>query len=126
MGAIVDTLYLDLEELSLIQGMYPDCKVINQSHSDYSVQKYRIIIPHEDWCLDSYYIFLIDNRIAMSSNNFVGRIASDQRFVNRMSTRIAELADKTNGAVRTGQIAPDQQESLYSGPATSDIHRVER
>lgn len=94
MGAIVDTLYLGAEELSTLKAAYPACRVINKSHSDFKIQRYQVIIPHEENCYDSYYIFLIDNGIAMSSKNFVGRIASDKRFVERMRSRITELESK--------------------------------
>jgi hypothetical protein len=100
--AIIDTLHLGKEELSIIQAKYPDCKVTNQSHSDYSIQKYRVIIPNEDGCVDSYYKFLIENGIAMSSSNFLGRIVSDQRFVDRMRTKVYDFADKTQSKTRTG------------------------
>lgn len=94
MGAIVDTLYLGAEELSIITREYPACKAINRSHTKFKIQKYQVIIPHEENSHDSYYIFLIENGIAMSSKNFVGRIASDKRFVERMRSRVTELMDK--------------------------------
>lgn len=94
MGAIVDTLFLGPKEISLVVSEYPDCTIINQSHSDHSIQRYRVIIPNDDRCADSYYIFLVDNGIAMSSRNFLARIASDQRFVERMKIKVADSLDK--------------------------------
>ena len=94
MGAILDTLYLDKKELAIIRSGYPDAEIFNQSHSKDGIQRYRVIIPHEQRSADSYYIFLIDKGIAMSSSNFVRRIAGDQRFVGRMGARIAEIADR--------------------------------
>lgn len=94
MGAIVDTLYLDASEISVVQRAYPNCTVLNQSLSDTGIQRYRVIIPNDDQSADSYYLFLINNGIAMSSRNFLGRIASDQRFVERMKVKVSESLDK--------------------------------
>lgn len=94
MGAIVDTVYLSPKEISILIEAYPDCRIVNQSHSDSGIQRYRVIIPNDDHCTDSYYLFLIKMGIAMSSRNFLGRIASDQKFVDRMRVKIAETMDK--------------------------------
>lgn len=90
MGAIVDTLFLDQKEMDLLVDEYPECKVVNQSHSDYGIQRYRVIIPNDDHSTDNYYLFLINHGIAMSSRNFLGRIASDQKFVDRMRLKVTE------------------------------------
>lgn len=99
MGAIIDTLHVGIEELSLVKAKYPDCVVVNQSYSDFTIQRYKIIIPSETGSMDNYYLFLIDSGIAMSSRNFLGRIASDQKFVDRMRIRISEsLNNKATGS----------------------------
>jgi len=97
MGAIVDTLYLGESELSIVQGKYPRCHITNQSGTGSTIQKYRVIIPDEEWCDDSYYIFLLDNGIAMSSNSFIGRVESDPKFVERMKARMSEIKENCSG-----------------------------
>jgi hypothetical protein len=87
MGAIVDFLLLGPEELVLVKNKYPNSLATNQTNSAQIIQLYRVIIPNEDD--DSYYHFLVDNQIAMSSKNFYSRIKSDQKFVKRMKARIA-------------------------------------
>lgn len=107
MGAIVDTLFLDEKEMSILVGEYPECKVVNQSHSDYGIQRYRVIIPNDDNSTDNYYLFLISHGIAMSSRNFLGRIASDQKFVDRMRLKVTESLDKMKIADDTSTTKQD-------------------
>ena len=105
MGAIIDTLYLGIEDLSLVKAKYPECVVVKQSHSDYIVQKYMVVIPTDNDSIDNYYIFLIGSGIAMSSVNFIGRITSDQKFGDRMRIRISEFLKNysTEGLTLEGQ-----------------------
>lgn len=91
MGAIIDILHLGENELCLIKAEYPYCQVTNQTNSHHIIQKYRIIIPDE--VEDSYYLFLLDNCIAMSSANFLCRVDSDRKFAERMRARIEEAIE---------------------------------
>lgn len=88
MGAIVDVLHLGQKELCLIKVEYPNCLAINQTNSSHIIQKYRVIIPDEDE--DSYYMFLLDNRIATSSANFLCRVENDPKFAESMRARMAD------------------------------------
>lgn len=118
MGAIVDTLFLDEKEMSILVKEYPDCKVVNQSHSDYGIQRYRVIIPNDDNSTDSYYLFLINHGIAMSSRNFLGRIASDQKFVDRMRLKVTESLNKMK--VADDKPATEQEAALQRQGASDD------
>jgi hypothetical protein len=102
-GNIVDTLYLDRRELMIFKSSYPDAQIFNQSYSDNSVQRYRVIIPNEERSADSYYTFLVSNGIAMSSSNFIRRIAGDRKFVSRMEESIQEFADRNRDNAPPGQ-----------------------
>lgn len=103
MGNIIDTLYLDKRELMIFKSSYPNAQVFNQSYSDTSIQRYRVIIPNENRSTDSYYTFLINNGIAMSSSNFIRRIAGDQKFVSRMEESIHEFAGRNKDNVLPGR-----------------------
>lgn len=92
MGAIVDILHLVQEEFCIVKNRYPDCLVSSRTSSCNVIQRYRVIIPHE--IEDSYYVFLLENCIAMSSANFINRIGSDKKFAERMKSRIAKAIEK--------------------------------
>lgn len=94
MGAIVDVLLLGKHEINLVVRRYPACVVRNMTNSNQLTQKYRLIIPNEDLD-DTYYNFLVDNGIAMSSANFRCRIDSDAKFTERMRTRAIAKLDKS-------------------------------
>jgi hypothetical protein len=88
MGSIIiDTLLIGTEDLTIITGRYPRCKVTKFTNPRHMAQQYRVRIQGEDE--ECYYNFLLDNRIAMSSNNFYYRVKSDRRFADRMKARIA-------------------------------------
>lgn len=88
MGAIVDILHIDREDLPALLHRYPDCVLLNQTNSNLRIQKYRIIIPGEDQYDDSYYIFLLEHSIAMCSRNFQARIEYDEHFKKRIRARV--------------------------------------
>jgi hypothetical protein len=93
MGAIVDTLHLNANEIPLIQSRFRNCNVSNQSSTGCGIQKYRIIIVEEDLSNDEYYLFLIINGIARSSSSFLARIESDQSFVERMRAGASDASN---------------------------------
>ena len=99
MGAIVDTLFLGEDEISLFKKTFPDCVLINLTDSSHLHQRYRLIIPSQDLD-DSYYYFLIDNHIAMSSISFRSRLESDEKFTARMEARAATMLGKLNARTR--------------------------
>jgi len=92
MGAIVDTLHLGQAELKMVKGRYPDCLVTNKTMSHHIIQRYRVIIPGESE--ESYYLFLLNSCIAMTSTNFLCRLESDQAFAKRMRATVAEIIEK--------------------------------
>jgi hypothetical protein len=94
LGAIVDTLFIEEADLRLVKERYPRCVAMNQSDDALLIQRYRVIIPDEDLADDSYYLFLLENGIAMSSNNFLSRVESDRPFAERMSRKIAESMER--------------------------------
>jgi hypothetical protein len=59
------------------------------TNSQNIIQRYRAIIPSIDLTEDSYYIFLVDSAIAMSSSNFRSRLESDEKFTEMIKTRVA-------------------------------------
>lgn len=85
MGAVVDTVHANGDEISLILRKYPNCYVQIRSPLP-GIESYVVIIPDET--ADSYYEFLADNAIAMSSTNFLNRLNSDSEFSRRMLRRI--------------------------------------
>lgn len=87
MGAIVDTLLLDLIDIRMVQDKYPDCVITKQTNHKSVIQKFQLVIPNEDE--HRYYYFLVDNCIAMSSRNFVRMALNDPDFMIRMKERIA-------------------------------------
>lgn len=91
MRSIIDTLFLDTCELDLIKRKFPDAIIASHSNSDRNIKHYRVIIPSENWNEDYYYLFLIENEIAMSSDIFCSRVENDQIFARRMSTKVGNL-----------------------------------
>lgn len=88
MGAIVDVLLIGRSGICTIMKKYPACVVRNMTNSSQLTQKYRIIIPDQE--LDeTYYNFLVDSRIALSSLNFRMRLESDKAFKEKMTARAA-------------------------------------
>lgn len=92
LGAIVDTLHLGESEISIIRDEYPRSRVFIQNSSDLTIQQYRVIIPGEG-DTERYYRFLVDKGIAMSSQSFVARVASDRAFARRMRQHVFESLD---------------------------------
>jgi hypothetical protein len=92
MGAILDTLVLDPEELAIIHEEYPGCITIKLTNTDNMPHEYRLII--EDEQEDNYYNFLLNNNIAMSSHKFYSRIKSDKVFAAKVQSRIDDTATK--------------------------------
>lgn len=86
MGAIVDFLLLGKFEIAILERQYPNCVIRNMSNSQQLTQKYRLIIPQSELD-DEYYNFLVDSRIALSSQNFRMRLDSDPEFKARMAAR---------------------------------------
>lgn len=86
MGAIVDFLLLGKFEIAILERRYPDCVIRNMTNSQQLTQKYRVIIPRSELG-DDYYHFLVDHRIALSSQNFRMRLESDPEFKERMAAR---------------------------------------
>ena len=93
MGAVTDVLHVGPKELCLIKTEYPDCLLINQSNTEFTIQKIRVIIPNEDE--ESYYLFLLDNCIAMSSVNFRCRVESDRKFADSMRARMKRAIENS-------------------------------
>ena len=87
MGAIVDKLRLGRDDIHLLKKRYPDCVLSIVSTPATLTQQYKAIIPSEDPDGDSYYLFLVDNRIAAASSNFRSRLEIDENFKERMRTR---------------------------------------
>lgn len=92
MGAIVDRLYLDRDEASLIEKDHPAALVKPLDVSAAKAQMYRVIIPSIDE--EEYYLYLLHRKIATSSTNFINRIKSDKEFATRMKAKVIELADR--------------------------------
>jgi hypothetical protein len=86
-AAIVDLMVVGIEELVAITKQYPDAVVRPIHPTTGVVRRFRVIIPDEDE--DSWYQFLVANRIAMSSKNFCSRTKSDPRFAARMKATLA-------------------------------------
>lgn len=97
MGAIVDTLFIEKSDLGTLKRRYPDCVTINETGSEHLIQRYRVIIPNEELFDDGYYLFLLDNGIAMSSASFLARVESDRKFAARMTERVALDMAKMQG-----------------------------
>jgi hypothetical protein len=87
MADILDVMYLQKADVELIRSQYPASVIVNQGHSENGIQRYKVTIPDEDPCDDSYYYFLFDNLIAMCSTNFQSRLVQDKRFRERIKTR---------------------------------------
>ena len=81
MGAIVDTLYANEDEISLIVKQYPDCH-LEMKNPLHSIEKYTVVIPDE--IEERYYDFLIENNIPMSSANFLKRLNEDVLFAEKV------------------------------------------
>ncbi|WP_129124651.1 hypothetical protein [Geomonas oryzae] len=82
---LTDVLILGPEELRIVREEFPDCKVDRLSTSDTLIQQYRITFELEEE--SSYYNFLLDNRMAMSSHNFYYRVKIDKIFSERIRKR---------------------------------------
>jgi hypothetical protein len=87
MNVIIDTLILGPEKLNIIKDKYPQCQITQLTYSDYMIQQYLVTI--HDKSEDDYYMFLLDNVIAMSSNNFYSNVKSDMKFNSRIKARLS-------------------------------------
>jgi len=87
MGAIIDILLIGEREIGVVERKYPDCVIRNLTYSTQLTQRYRLIIPNQDLD-DTYYNFLVENNIAMSSMNFRFRLESDKKFAERMRAKL--------------------------------------
>lgn len=85
---IEDKLLLGPEELRIIKNKYPDCIINRINNSDSLIQQYRFRIHNADE--ESYFNFLLDNCIGMSSEKFYSKVKSDKAFTDRMKARIAD------------------------------------
>ena len=83
---ITDILLVGPEELKIVCDNYSTCKVNKLTDSENLIQQYEITIQDESE--KDYYDFLLDNCIAMSSQNFYLKIKSDKKFCERMKKRI--------------------------------------
>ncbi len=93
MGTIIDILKITPKEIGVIHGKYPNCLVLNLNLNNYNtVQKIVIVIPWEEE--NSYYDFLLEHCIAMSSKEFVYRINHEIKFAERMMARATKLVDE--------------------------------
>ena len=102
MRVIIDILYLGEDEISLLKKTFHDWVLTKLTNSSHLAQRYRLIIPSQDLD-DSYYYFLIDNQIAMSSVSFRSRLESDVKFSARMAARAATMLGKLNANTRALQ-----------------------
>ncbi len=93
MGTIIDILKIKPKEIGIIHGKYPNCIVLNLNLHNYNnVQKIVIVIPGEEE--NSYYDFLLEHCIAMSSKEFIYRINHEKIFAERMMARAAKLVEE--------------------------------
>jgi hypothetical protein len=100
MGSIIDILNIMLSDIGVIRSKYPECIVLNQDLDDCdTTQKIVIVIPEEDE--NSYYDFLLNNGIAMSSKEFTYRISHEKLFAEKMIKRATKLVDRIG---RNGQL----------------------
>jgi hypothetical protein len=88
-GVIVDTLHLGREELAVVISAHPDAVVTHLSNTHQFTQHDQVIIPSDDCPEEDYYVFPIDNSIAMSSTKFCLKVETDPQFAVRMRARIA-------------------------------------
>lgn len=79
---ITDILLLGPQELKILCDQYHNCEVNKLTDSEDLIQQYGVSIQAEDE--ESYYDFLLDNCIAMSSHNFYYRVKNDRMFSDRM------------------------------------------
>jgi hypothetical protein len=94
MGYIEDVLFLDPEGISLIKSKYPQCTFTNLTNTTNPTQRYKLVIPIDDPDHNEYYIFLLDNLIAMSSTNFLARLNRDEYFSRKMLARFKSNLEK--------------------------------
>ncbi|MBJ6751238.1 hypothetical protein [Geomonas anaerohicana] len=92
MGTIVDILNIRPRDIGVVHIKYPNCLILNPHFSDYdTAQRIVIVIPEEDE--NSYYDFLLNNGIAMSSKEFTYRISHEKLFADRMIERATKLVE---------------------------------
>ncbi|QXE92417.1 hypothetical protein KP001_07805 [Geomonas subterranea] len=92
MGTIVDILNIRPRDIGVVHIQYPDCLVLNPAFIDYdTAQKIVIVISEEDE--NSYYDFLLNNGIAMSSKDFTYRVSHEKLFADRMIERATKLVE---------------------------------
>lgn len=88
MNVIIDTLIIGLGIPTILTDKFPKCQLTRLASPDSTIQRYRISLKDEDE--QSYFNFLQDNCIAMSSNKFYFKMKSDKDFADRMKARIAD------------------------------------
>ncbi|QWV96924.1 hypothetical protein KP003_17310 [Geomonas nitrogeniifigens] len=87
MGVIIDTLIIALGEPTILTKAFPGCEINRLTPADSTIQRYRVALKDEDE--QSYFDFLQDNCMAMTSNRFYFRMKSDKSFADRMRGRFA-------------------------------------
>ena len=99
MGAIIDVLLIGKAGVLQLQKKFPQAVVRNMTNSQQLTQKYRVIISGEE-LEDSYYNFLIDTCMALSSHNFRNRLDSDALFRDKMTARASANREKLENEFR--------------------------
>lgn len=85
--AFIDTLHLESSELDLITARYPACHIKLLSNTSHKIQKYQIEISCPNELIDTYFEFLTDSGISMSSSRYAQRICTDSTFREEMIGR---------------------------------------
>jgi hypothetical protein len=77
LSPIVDTLYVDQEELADIVAKYSSCS-LNIQKNFAGFQRYQLTIPDET--VEKYFSFLIEKELERASVNFLKRSRTDDAF----------------------------------------------
>lgn len=85
---IIDTICAKPKDLAILVRKYRECHVDEQDMSIDS-RVYLLMIPSVSE--ESYFEFLIDNDLAMSSTGFLRRFHSDDQFARQVLSRLAGL-----------------------------------
>ncbi|HJV64940.1 MAG TPA: hypothetical protein VJ550_04335 [Geomonas sp.] len=103
MSAIVDMIYAKSEQLAVLVRKYPECHLEERDYCLKS-QVYLLFLPGVSE--ESYFDFLIENALAMSSTSFLRRYHGDE-YARMVMSRLAESAagqDETGGGQQCGEV----------------------
>lgn len=113
MSSVTDVLHLEPQDLGVFIEVFPRCTFLPGPSGP---ARYRVVIP--DMTDEEYYLFLVDNCLALCSANFLGRVENDELFARRMRHRQAKSMKALQARASAGNppVTAGSFEARVTGP----------